>query len=86
MNINLFPQIYISVITYCYIYKLSEPGFHVHNFHTMHLICGLMKLGLNLNQRLWVSVLVLYPKSRQVNIAGPQFPHLSIEEFGLDVL
>lgn len=44
MDINLFPQIYINIITFCYIYKLSEPGFHA---HTMYPICGLMKWGLN---------------------------------------
>lgn len=62
MNTNLFLQIYINVITYGYIYKLSEPGFHVHNFHTMYPLCDIMKLGLNFESSLWVSVVVLYSK------------------------
>ena len=40
MDINLFPQIYMNIITYCLIYINSEAVFHVHSFLTMYLMCS----------------------------------------------
>lgn len=40
MDINLFPQIYMNIITYCLIYIFLEARFHVQFPHYMFCVCG----------------------------------------------